>query len=106
MEVETTMDVRFDGRRKAPNPAATSLEPLRIRVAEHHQALALSRDLAEIGRFEVIGRTGVWEVCVHGSKSDGAVVRALDAVRRILTGAPLASAEILLDGRHYQMQGE
>jgi hypothetical protein len=106
MGVERTMDVQFDGRRKAPNPAATSLEPLRIRVAEHHQALALSRDLAEIGTVEVIGGTGVWEVCVHGSKSDGAVVKALDAVHRILTGAPLTSAEILLDGRHYQMQGE
>jgi len=100
------MDVQFDGPRKAPNPAATSLEPLRIRVVEHHQALALSRDLAEIGRVEVIGRTGVWEVCLHGSKSDGAVLKALNAVRRILTGDPLASAEILLDGRHYQMQGE
>ena len=102
------MDVQFEGlgRRKAPNAAATSLEPLRIRLVEHHQALALSRDLAGIGRVEVIGGTGVWEVCLHGSKSDGAVLKALDAVRRILTGAPLASAEILLDGRHYQMQGE
>jgi hypothetical protein len=106
MGVETTMDVQFDGRRKARNPAATSLEPLRIRVAEHRQALALSRELAEMGRVEVIGRTGVWEVCLHGSQSDGAVVKALAAVRRILTGAPLASAEILMDGRHYQMQGE
>lgn len=100
------MDVQFDGRRKAPNPAATPLEPLRIRVAEHHQALALSRDLAEIGKVEVIGETGVWEVCLHGSKSDGAVVKVLDAVRRTLAGAPLASAEIRLDGRRYQMQGE
>jgi hypothetical protein len=106
MGVETTMDVQFDGRRKVANPAATSLEPLRIRVAEYHQAVALSRNLTEIGRVEVVGGTGVWEVCVHGSKSDGAVVKALDAVRQILTGAPLASAEILLDGRHYQMQGE
>jgi hypothetical protein len=95
-----------DTRRKVANPAATSLEPLRIRVTEHLHALALSTELTELGTVEVIDGTGVWEVRLHGPKADGAIVKALEAVRRSLTGAPAASAEILLDGRHYHMNGE
>ncbi len=88
------------------NPAATSLEPLRIRVAEHRHALALGSELAELGTVEVIDGTGVWDVCVHGLKADGVIVRALEAVRRSLAGAPAATVEILLDGRLYHMNGE
>jgi hypothetical protein len=95
-----------DTGRKVANPAATSLEPLRIRVTEHRQALALSTELTELGPVEVIDGTGVWEVCLHGSKADGVVIKALEAVRRSLAGAPMASAEVLLDGRHYRMHAE
>lgn len=99
------MDGQFDTRPKVANPAADSLEPLRIRVAEHRQALALSRELGEIGEVEVNDGTGVWEVCLHGPKTDGAVIKALNAVRRTLDDSP-GSAEILLDGHQYSFQGE
>jgi hypothetical protein len=80
-----------NARRKVANPAATSLEPLRIRVPEHRQALALSSELTELG---------------HGPKANGVIVKVLEAVRRTLAGAPAASAEILLDGRRHHMDGE
>jgi hypothetical protein len=100
------MGVDFGGRRKVPNPAATSLEPLRITIAEYRRALALSQELAEIGEVELHDGTGVWEVCLHGSKADRVVVKALDAVRQSLAGDLDASAEIVLDGRRYRMKGE
>jgi hypothetical protein len=99
------MDGQLDSRRKVPNPAATSLEPLRIRVAEYRQALALSRELAEIGEVEVNDGMGVWEVCLHGPKTDNRVIKALEAVRRTLND-PLTSAEVRLDGHQYRLQGE
>jgi hypothetical protein len=99
------MDGQFGSRRKVPHPAATSLEPLRIRVAEYRQALELSRELAEIGEVEVNNGMGVWEVCLHGPKTDNRVIRAFEAARRALND-PLASAEIRLDGHQYRLQGE
>jgi hypothetical protein len=99
MSVSTT-------RRKVANPAATSLEPLRIRVTEHRHALALSSELTELGTVEVSDRTGVWEVCLHGPKANGVIVKALEAIRRSLASDPAASAEILLDGRYHHMNGE
>jgi hypothetical protein len=95
-----------DTRRKVANPAATSLEPLRIRVTEDRHALALSSELTELGTVEVIDGTGVWEVSLHGLKANGVIVKALEAVRRSLAGDPAASAEIVLDGRRYHMNGE
>jgi hypothetical protein len=95
-----------NARRTVANPAATSLEPLRIRVPEHRQALALSSELTELGTVEIVDGTGVWEVHLHGPKANGVIVKVLEAVRRTLAGAPAASAEILLDGRRHHMDGE
>jgi len=100
------MGAQFDNQRNPSNHAATSSEPLRIRFAERRQAVALSRELADFGNVEVHNGRDTWEVCLHGSKADGVVVKALDAVRDILAGDRAASADIFLDGRRYRMTGE
>jgi hypothetical protein len=100
------MDTRFDNGRKLRNPAATSLEPLRIRVTDAQHAVALTRELDGIGKVDVNGGAGTWEIALHGSKTDGVVVKVLDAVRRTLAGDSAASAEMLLDGHKYSIQGE
>ena len=100
------MSVHSGGWRTIPNPAATPLEPLRIRLAEYRRALALSQALAQIGDVQIHAGTDIWEICLHGSQADGAVVKVLDAVRQNLAGDLTASAEIVLDGRRYRMHGE
>jgi hypothetical protein len=100
------MDAQTRARPKVSSSAATSLEPLRVTVATHSQALALSREMAELGRVEVQDGTGAWTVYLHGSTTDGILVKALEAVRRSLAAGPGASAEILLDGNLYRMEAE
>jgi hypothetical protein len=81
-------------------------EPLRVRLAEEEQALALARELTGIDGLEVEPEDGGWQVSVSDRGSDRVVVQVLDAVRRALAGQPSASARVLLDGREYQLQGE
>jgi 3'-phosphoadenosine 5'-phosphosulfate sulfotransferase len=81
-------------------------EPLRVRLAEREQALALTRELAGIDGLEVGSEDGGWQVSIADGGGDRMVVQVLDAVRRALTGQPTASATILLGGREYQLQGE
>jgi hypothetical protein len=81
-------------------------EPLRVRLAEEEQALALTRELAGIDGLEFGREDGGWQVSIADGGGDRVVVQVLDAVRRALTGQPTASATVLLDGREYQLQGE
>jgi 3'-phosphoadenosine 5'-phosphosulfate sulfotransferase len=81
-------------------------EPLRVRLAEEEQALALARELAGIDGLELGREDGGWQVSVSDRGGDRLVVRVLDAVRRALAGQPEASATVLLDGREYRLEGE
>ena len=81
-------------------------EPLRVRLAEEQQALALARELSGIENLEVGRENGGWHVSISDAGGDRLIVQVLDAVRRALAGQPDASATVLLDGREYQMQGE
>jgi hypothetical protein len=81
-------------------------EPLRVRLVEEKQALALVRELAGIDGVEVHRDRGDWEVTLCNGNGEQHVVTVLDAVRRALTGQPTASARVMLDGREYQLQGE
>jgi 3'-phosphoadenosine 5'-phosphosulfate sulfotransferase len=81
-------------------------EPLRVRLAEKEQALALARELAGIDGLEFGREDGGWQVSISDRGGDRLVVQVLDAVRRALAGQPHASATVLLDGREYQLQGE
>jgi hypothetical protein len=79
-------------------------EPLRIKVGEHHLALALARELE--GMTVAVRRSGhAWEVSIDGVQTNGLVSSALDAVRRTLGGQSSASAEVILDGHTYMMHG-
>jgi hypothetical protein len=80
--------------------------PFRITVGDETQALALADELATRARVTVRSKGRAWEVSIGGSKANGLVSTALDAVRRGLEGRPTASAEITLDGRTYRMHGE
>jgi hypothetical protein len=80
--------------------------PFRITVGDETQALALADDLATRARVSVRSKGHGWEISIKGSKANGLVTTALDAVRRSLDGRPSASAEIMLDGRTYRMHGE
>jgi hypothetical protein len=81
-------------------------EPLLIRFLEERQAAALLGALDGIASGEVHRNGGSWEVSLAGAKTDGMVVSVLDAIRSVLAGDTGASAQILLDGRKYVMQGE
>lgn len=82
-------------------------EPLRVRLAEEEQALALAGQLIGIeDHLEVRRENGGWQVSISDRGGDRLVVQVLDAVRRALAGQPEASATVSLDGREYQLQGE
>ena len=85
---------------------STTLEPLRIRLAEERHAVALANELGGVARLDVNAQDGGWEVTGDGVKSDSLVVSVLEAVRRTLANQPTASAQVLLDGHEYVMQGE
>jgi hypothetical protein len=79
--------------------------PLRVRIAEERQARTLFDALEGMKDVELRPDDGGWEVSVTSSAADG-LVQVLDAVRRVLAGQPAASAQVLLDGREYLLQGE
>ncbi|MGZ4391490.1 MAG: hypothetical protein ACXVRK_05125 [Gaiellaceae bacterium] len=81
-------------------------EPFLIRFDEERYAEALVGALEGIAPAEVHPRAGRWEVHLDCSKTDGMVVRVLDAIRSTLADDAGARAHILLDGRNYVMQGE
>jgi hypothetical protein len=81
-------------------------EPLRVRLAEEGQALALAHELTGLDGLEVGREDGGWQVSISGRSDDRVLVHVLEAVRRALAGQPTASAKVLLDGREYQLQGE
>ena len=81
-------------------------EPFLIRFEDQRHAAALVGALDGIARSEVHQNNGSWEVLLDGAKTDGSVVRVLDAIRSVLAGDARASAQILLDGRTYVMQGQ
>jgi len=81
-------------------------EPLRVRLREKEQALALAHELAGIDGLECGREDGGWQVSISDRGGDRLVVQVLDAVRRALAGQPDASATVLLDGREYQLHGE
>lgn len=81
-------------------------EPFMIRFAEERHAAALLGALDGIVSGEVHRNGGMWDVLLDGAKTDGMVVRVLDAIRSVLAGDLGASAQVLLDGRRYLMQGE
>ena len=81
-------------------------DPFRITVGDKTQALALADELADRASVTVQRNAHAWEISIDGSKANGLVTTALDAVRRSLDGRPSASAEITLDGRTYRMHGE
>jgi hypothetical protein len=85
---------------------ATTLEPLRVRLAEERHAVALAHELVGLATLDVHAQDGGWEVTIEGVKSESLVVRVLEAVRRTLADQPTASAQVLLDGHEYVMQGE
>ena len=89
------------GNTSAVEPDKSSV-PLRVRVAEERQAIALAQELIGIVRLDVYPENGAWEVALECGKTE----RVLDAVRRTLAGEPTASALVLLDGRGPHMQGE
>jgi hypothetical protein len=94
------------------------LEPLRVRLAEERQAVALAQELVGFARLDVRPQNGAWEVTIvqpqgaawdltdEDEKPDSLVTRVLDAVRLTLAGQPAASAQVFLDGHEYLMQGE
>lgn len=81
-------------------------EPFLIRFDEERHAAALASALEGIATAEVHPKAGRWEVLLNGAKTDGMVVRVLDAIRSTLAGDAGARAQILLDGRNYLMRGE
>jgi hypothetical protein len=93
------------GNTSAVAPDKSSV-PLRVRVAEERQAIALAQELIGIVRLDVYPENGAWEVALECGKTDRVLVRVLDAVRRTLAGEPTASALVLLDGRGPHMEGE
>jgi hypothetical protein len=78
----------------------------RIKVDEERHALALAQELLEIAAVHVHRNSEKWEVSVDCERSDGVVVRVLDALRRTLAREPTAEALVLLEGREYNMRGE
>jgi hypothetical protein len=80
--------------------------PFLIRFDEERHATALVSSLEGIALAKVRRRVGRWEVRFDGAKTDGMVVRVLDAIRSTLAGDEGASAHILLDGRKYVMHAD
>jgi hypothetical protein len=85
--------------------ALTEREPLLIRFDEAHHAAALMSALDGIASGEAHQNGETWEVLLDCAKTDGTVARVLDAIRSVLAGDVGASAQIVLDGRKYVMQG-
>jgi hypothetical protein len=81
-------------------------EPLLVRFDEERRATALMGALDGTAGAEVRQNGETWEVLLACAKTDSMVAGVLDAVRRILAGDAGASAQILLDGREYIMEGE
>jgi len=80
--------------------------PLVVKVDNEHHAFALAHSLADVPGLDVHRNSSAWEVSIEGTKTDRLVVRVLDAVRSALAGDASASAQVLLDGHEYTMQGE
>ena len=81
-------------------------EPLRIRLSEERHARAVERELGKLAPLELEHRDGNWEVTVDGHLGDKLVVSVLNAVSSALAGDSAATAQVLLNGREYQLQGE
>jgi len=81
-------------------------QPLVVKVDNERHALALADALAEVPGVDVHRNSSSWEVSIDGTKTDRLVVQVLDAVRSTLAGNASASAQVLLDGHEYNMQGE
>jgi hypothetical protein len=81
-------------------------QPLVVKVGTQHHAFALADALADVPGLDVHRNSSAWEVSIKGTKTDRLVVRVLDAVRSALAGDASASAQVLLDGHEYTMQGE
>ena len=81
-------------------------QPLAVRVQKEEHALALADALAGVPGLDVHHSSSTWEVSIDGPKTDRLVVQVLDALRSTLAGDASASAQVLLDGHEYNMQGE
>ena len=81
-------------------------EPLRIRVGEERHAAALADELAGLAPIEVGRTSDAWEVSIDGLQTSTLVVSTLEAIRRTLSGQPSATAEVVLDGDTYRIDGE
>jgi hypothetical protein len=83
-----------------------SEEPLVVKVDTEDHALALADALDGVPGLDVQRTSAKWEVSIGSTKTDRLVVQVLDAVRSTLAGDTSASAQVLLDGHEYNMQGE
>lgn len=81
-------------------------ERLRIRFVEERHAVALAHELAELAPLEVGRTSDAWEVSIGGLQTSTLVVSTLEAVRRTLSGQPSATAEVVLDGDTFRLDGE
>jgi hypothetical protein len=59
-----------------------------------------------LARFDVQRNSQAWEISIDEAPTQRLVVSTLEALRRTLSGQPSASAEVVLEGRKYQMCGE
>ncbi len=81
-------------------------ERLRIRFVEERQAAAFVDEFAELAPIEVGRTSDAWEVSIDGLQTSTLVVSTLEAIRRTLSGKPSATAEVVLDGDTYRIDGE
>jgi len=81
-------------------------EPLRIKLSEEREAIAVANELVGVPGLDVRAEGDGWEVSLDDVGDNDLLVRMLDAVRNTLAGRPSGSALVLLDGREYRMQGE
>jgi hypothetical protein len=81
-------------------------ERLRIRFVEERQAVAFVDEFAKLAPIEVGRTSDAWEVSIDGLQTGTLVVSTLEAIRRTLSGEPSATAEVVLDGDTYRIDGE